>query len=647
MRLRITKMVLWFLVGAAVVVGVARFLNGLGATTSLTDDTPWGLWIGFDVFGGVALAAGGFVIAGTVYVFHLEKYRPILRAAVLTAFLGYAAVVVGLLFDLGKPWNIWRPVFHWQPHSALFEVAWCVILYLTVLALEFSPVVLENSRFKLLYRLLKKATVPLVILGIMLSTLHQSSLGTLMVLAPYRVHPLWYSPILPPLFFVSAVGLGLAMVIVESRVSSWLYQHEPEASLSEGLARVSAFVLAFYGCLRIGDLAIRGSLSQVTDGSWMSTLFIAELAMSTIVPVFIFALPRTRKTPSWVVGGAFLVVAGFVLNRISVSGLATLGATGSDYVPAWTELSISVGVVAAAALAFFFFVEHFNVYETPQSQEAPSVPTADPVTGVRLSEPWFGDSRRYSLLFLLGAGLAFGLLPDGALSGAEPEPTPVREVRVAAAHKVDGGETHPDLLALTTTGSGAVENVEAYIIDGNRDGRFVLFDHSGHQERDGDNDSCGRCHHLNAPLSRATACVNCHADMYEPTDTFNHAAHIAWTEGNDGCTDCHRDSSQPKTRETSTPCLDCHQNMVVADTRTIVDAEQFTGIAPGYMDAMHGLCIECHRQAEQGLRPELEPHLGRCATCHTGTQQELQSLAPRPLSNAVETESSTSGIGAL
>lgn len=148
MRVRIVKSLLWFIVGAAVVVGVARFYRGLGPSTAMSDTTPWGFWIGFDVLCGVALAAGGFVIAATVYVFHREKYHAILRPAVLTAFLGYVAVVGGLLFDLGLPWNIFMATIHWQHHSALFEVAWCVMLYLTVLALEFSPVVGENRLSK-------------------------------------------------------------------------------------------------------------------------------------------------------------------------------------------------------------------------------------------------------------------------------------------------------------------------------------------------------------------------------------------------------------------------------------------------------------------------------------------------------------------
>jgi len=193
MRVQVTKTVLWALVGAALVALAARFWTGLGATTNLSDLTPWGLWIGLKL-AGVAFAAGGFTIAAVVYIFRLESYHALARRSVLLGFLGYTFFVVSLIVDLGIPWNIWRPVVFWNPHSPLFEVAWCVMLYLTVLALEFAPVVLEKyrDRFKLCdlgYRFLRRVTIPLVVFGVALSVLHQSSLGTLFAIMPHRLHP--------------------------------------------------------------------------------------------------------------------------------------------------------------------------------------------------------------------------------------------------------------------------------------------------------------------------------------------------------------------------------------------------------------------------------------------------------------------------
>ena len=247
-RLTIVKTVLWTLVGVLAAVTFVRFTRGLGAVTHLSDAAPWGLWIGFDVMAGVALAAGGFVLAGTVYIFGLERYRPFVRPAILTAFLGYLAVAVGLLYDLGLPWHIWHPVIYWQYHSVLFEVATCVMTYLAVLTLEFAPVVLEHPWFaRPLFRKilggLKRITIGLVIAGIVLSTLHQSSLGSLFLITPYRLHPLWYSPIIYLLFFVSAVALGLMMVVLESVLAAVFLRHELHVKLLSGLGKAAAVVL--------------------------------------------------------------------------------------------------------------------------------------------------------------------------------------------------------------------------------------------------------------------------------------------------------------------------------------------------------------------------------------------------------------------
>ena len=196
----------------------------------------WGLWVGFDVMGGVALAAGGFIVTAAVYIFRLERLHAIVRPAVLTAFLGYVAVAVGLLFDLGLPWNIWHMMVYWNPHSPLFEVGWCVMLYLTVLTLEFFPVPAEEFRaLAKVPAVASKLRLPLVLLGIGLSTLHQSSLGSLFLIMPYRLHPLWYSPILPLLFLVSAIGLGMMMVMFESHLTAYLYRRKPETEVLASL----------------------------------------------------------------------------------------------------------------------------------------------------------------------------------------------------------------------------------------------------------------------------------------------------------------------------------------------------------------------------------------------------------------------------
>ena len=208
-RVRNTKLILWLITGFAAAVALNRFIFGLGVTTNLNDRTPWGLWIGFDVMGGVALAAGGFVITAIFYIMKREEFHPLVKPAVLTAFLGYVAVVFSLLVDLGLPWNIWHMIIFWNLHSPLFEVGWCVMLYTTVLLLEFSPVPLEEfSRYAKIRKFLMKFRFIFVLLGIMLSTLHQSSLGSLFLIMPFKLYPLWYSNILPIQFFISASCIG-------------------------------------------------------------------------------------------------------------------------------------------------------------------------------------------------------------------------------------------------------------------------------------------------------------------------------------------------------------------------------------------------------------------------------------------------------
>ncbi|HEY7514295.1 MAG TPA: NrfD/PsrC family molybdoenzyme membrane anchor subunit, partial [Vicinamibacteria bacterium] len=193
--------VLYLLLALGAAVVAVRFTRGLGAVTNLSDRFPWGLWVGFDVLCGVGLAAGGFAITTAVYVFNLKRYKPIVRPTVLTAFLGYLLVVTALLFDLGRPWNIWHPLVMWNPRSVMFEVSWCVMLYLTVLALEFSGMVFERMGWTRALVAQQAATLPLVVAGAVLSTLHQSSLGSFYLIMPSKLHPLWYTPWLPMLFF--------------------------------------------------------------------------------------------------------------------------------------------------------------------------------------------------------------------------------------------------------------------------------------------------------------------------------------------------------------------------------------------------------------------------------------------------------------
>ena len=633
-RVKVLKTALWTIVGVWAAVSAARFLNGLGVTTGLNDAAPWGIWIAFDVMAGVALAAGGFVIAATVYIFGLEKYRPFVRPAILTAFLGYVAVAVGLLYDLGLPWHIWHPMIFWQEQSVLFEVAMCVMLYLTVLALEFSPVALEHPLFKhrlfqTVLRFLKKITILLVIAGIVLSTLHQSSLGSLFLITPYRLHPLWYSPYIYVFFFISAIGLGLMMVSLESLFSAYFFRHEIKTDLLSGLGLAASGVLGFYVIIRLVDLALGGKLGLLVDGSWQSCLFIFELAVSAVIPAALLAIPKVRQSAAGMTVCAIMTILGMVLYRIDVCLIAFERPEGMSYFPAWTEIAVSLGVVSGAVLVFIFFVENLKVYEKGDSGEAPRELSYDPATLHLLSPRFLVDPRRYSLFFVAGAAIAVGILPRGALLGyqADLERTPVFASRSVRGLKAPLPETERFTLALiepTGKSNGNVPSEKLLIIDGNRDGRYVLFDHNGHQARLGENQSCGVCHHQNIAPAVASPCHECHRDMYEKINIFNHASHILHMRDGAGCAECHLKKSEPKNSDTAKKCLECHEDTSSFDTFVHDEGMDMAGLASSYMTAMHNMCMPCHeREAqEKTLTPKgPDPALTRCDQCHGETAQ--------------------------
>lgn len=578
------KFILWLVAGMAAAVAVARFSHGLGATTNLSDATPWGIWIGFDVMGGVALAAGGFIMTAAVYIFRLERLHEVVRPAVLTAFLGYLAVAVGLLFDLGLPWNIWHMLVFWNPHSPLFEVGWCVMLYLTVLALEFFPVPAEEfSALARVRRFLVKGRLPLVIAGIGLSTLHQSSLGSLFLIMPFRLHPLWYTPLLPLLFLVSAIALGMMMVTFESHTTAWLYRRKPETEALASLGGAARWVLLLYLAIRFGDLAARGELRQFAIPSWHQALFWFEICAMAIAPAVLLSVGRVRRSRGGQWAAAGLGISGVVLNRIDVGGLAHLTRGNPIYLPAWTEVAISAGVVAAATLVFLFMVERFHVWE-----QRPADPRADPLklpefdkVGMTwLGVPALAGRTVYSLGFIFAASLGFALLA--------PQPAASRGVDSQPVHRARGGAV--------------------LWIDGNLDGFGVAFPHEKIEQKLGGDASCVKCHHMNLPRDRTSGCYECHRDMYLTSDAFRHDWHASPAGGKLECVQCHP-AGQVRAAAGAKPCTSCHKDLVPAGATIQVKHYR----APGYVQAMHELCIGCHTQL---AKQENKPDFARCATCH-------------------------------
>lgn len=369
----------WALVGLALLgLGAAgyRFIFGLSAATNLTDGYPWGLWIGIDVATGVALAAGGFTTAFLAHIIHRKEYNVLVRPALLTAVLGYTFVALGLLVDLGRYYNVWHPMLPsmWQGDSALFEVGMCVMLYLTVLYIEFIPVVAErfegglefpgllrhlngvvSGLIRLLNRTVGRVMFIFIILGVVLSCMHQSSLGALMTIVPTKLHPLWHTPILALLFLLSAFAVGFPMVIFESLLAARSFRLKPETKVLSGLSRIIPVLLGVYLAAKLIDMVNRGTYVYLDDGSPESISFLVEMIGGVVAPLVIFSVESLRRKASWLFGGATLVVLGVALNRYNVFILGYKPVyTEARYIPAWTEVVVTLGLISTLILIYRF-----------------------------------------------------------------------------------------------------------------------------------------------------------------------------------------------------------------------------------------------------------------------------------------------------
>jgi Ni/Fe-hydrogenase subunit HybB-like protein len=357
---------------AGVYATYVRFRYGLGASTNLNDQFPWGLWIGFDVMCGVMLAAGGFTLTAAVEIFNIERWHSIMRPTILTAFMGYLLVCAALMYDLGLPWNIWHPLIMRNPHSVMFEVAYCVMLYTTVLALEFSPIVFERLGWHRAVKAVRSVMIVLVILGVVLSTLHQSSLGTLYLIMPNKLHAFWYSPLLPVFFFISAIAVGLAMIIFESSMSSKYFGRELELPILRDMGRVLVVVLAIYGILRFEDLLHRGVLHLVLVPGYEQGFFLLEIFLSVIAPLGLLLIPKVRNNPQGLYLAAVLTLLGFVTNRLNIAITGVENAVGARYTPKWTEVVVTAMFVALG-FAIFGMVARFLPIFPEEKAHMPAV----------------------------------------------------------------------------------------------------------------------------------------------------------------------------------------------------------------------------------------------------------------------------------
>jgi Ni/Fe-hydrogenase subunit HybB-like protein len=365
---------------------LARLIFGIGAVTNLSNEFPWGIWIGIDVAAGVALAAGGFTTAALGHIMHKEEYHLITRPALLTAMLGYTFVAISVGIDLGRYYYIWHPLIMWNGNSALFEVGMCVMIYLTVLYIEFLPIVTERfigrvnlpgffKRFnvsldKLLRALdrgLDKTMFIFIIAGVVLSCLHQSSLGTLMIIAGPKMHPLWQTPILPLLFLLSAMSVGFPMVIFESYLTSKSFGLKPETNIMANLGSMVAPLLGIYLSFKLGDMVIRQTFVYLTEFNTASVMFVIEIVIGVVVPLRLFLSPQIQKSPMGLSIAAFLVIFGVFLNRMNNFIVAyNPPYVFQSYFPSIGEISVTAGFIALEILLFRAFVMIFPIVSVPQ-----------------------------------------------------------------------------------------------------------------------------------------------------------------------------------------------------------------------------------------------------------------------------------------
>jgi len=412
------QFVLWGLLVIGVVLTLKRFLFGLGSTTNLNDSYPWGFWIGFDILTGIALAAGGFTLTAAIYIWGNKKYHALARPAILTALLGYIFFVIALFIDLGRGIVMWRMFlpWNWQHESVMFEVGWCVATYSTILIFEFLPSVLERFKRQDLMGLWEKLTpmvvivlitlftyamtssvrwaaaifvitglfellqtigvvprsrpVPILLImaGVLLSCLHQSSLGSLFLIVPHKLSALWHTPLLPIEFLLSAIMVGPAMVIFEGIVSARIFRREPELELLSGLAKAIPILISVYLVVRVVDVAVRGAVFMAFALNPQAVMFWVELVIGSALPLALLATPEVARTERGLFWGSLLTVAGVLIHRLNVSVIGIQAHTWQSYSPAASEYLISLGVVAGGLLAFRFIVRNFPVYEKSVSR---------------------------------------------------------------------------------------------------------------------------------------------------------------------------------------------------------------------------------------------------------------------------------------
>jgi len=359
-------LVLVALIAAAVVVALYRLAFGIGAASNLSDAWPWGLWISFDVLGGVCMAAGGFLIAGAVYIMGLEKYHCVARAAILNAFFGYLLAAISICMDIGRSVVIWKALISSQINSIMFIVAIHVVLYTSTLATESSPMFFEKVGWDGARNKVSRCMVGVALFGVLLSLLHQSSLGAVYLIAPGKLSPIWYSQWIPYCFLLSAIMLGLSMVSFETILTGKVWNHPPPRDVLSGLGRGTLIAGILYFALKVYILLdTPGLVNMVFDGGFLGNMYLLEMAVGVVLPIVLLSFKAVRNNIHRLFAVDILVISGVLLNRLNVGifGVQEFATrSGGDYFPSAMEWTLTLGMIAFAILGFKLCAKYLNLF---------------------------------------------------------------------------------------------------------------------------------------------------------------------------------------------------------------------------------------------------------------------------------------------
>ncbi len=359
-----TRFLIFLMTGAAVV-AVYRVLFGLKASTNMNDYWPWGLWISFDVLGGVAMAAGAFLIAGAVYILNLKKYKCIARASILNAFFGYLLAAISITLDIGRTAVIWHPLVMWQVNSIMFIVAVHLVLYLTTLATESSPMVFEKLGWVRPLRFLSRIMVGAVMFGVALSLLHQSSLGANYLIVPSKLSPLWYSKIMPYMFLVSAIMMGLSMVTFETILTGKVFNHQTPMDVLSGLSRGVLYTGCVYFVMKIWILVSGPGVGALFSNGFLGVMWMIEMAVGVVIPIIVLAKKANRENLDAIFAVSIMVIIGVLFNRLNVGIFAMsdfANRVGGDYIPSVMEFILTAGMIAFAILGFKVCAKYLDLF---------------------------------------------------------------------------------------------------------------------------------------------------------------------------------------------------------------------------------------------------------------------------------------------